>query len=93
MKYDDYNIIPIGDHCAISIALKELGLRTKSYPFDWVTHKKELHDTNIITRVLYQPLANRFVSDGAEAIDNFIKDINGVFANWTPRKQVELVKI
>jgi glycosyltransferase involved in cell wall biosynthesis len=25
--------------------------------------------------------------------NNFIKDINGVFANWTPRKQVELVKI
>ena len=28
-------IIPLGDHCAISIILKELNLREKSYPFDW----------------------------------------------------------
>ena len=26
-KYSDYNIIPIGDHCVISIILKELKLR------------------------------------------------------------------
>jgi hypothetical protein len=36
MKFD--NIIPLGDNCAISIILKELGLRTKSYPFDWILH-------------------------------------------------------
>lgn len=36
MKYD--NIIPLGDNCAISIILKELGLRKKSYPFDWISH-------------------------------------------------------
>ena len=28
-KYSDYNIIPIGDHCSISIILKELNLRQK----------------------------------------------------------------
>ena len=34
-QYD--HIIPIGDHCAISIALKELGIRKTSYPFDWTS--------------------------------------------------------
>ena len=34
---EEYNIIPLGDHCAISILLEELNLRTKSYPFDWVS--------------------------------------------------------
>ncbi len=41
------NIIPLGDHCTISIALNELNLRTCSYPFDWTTHQDQLHDTNI----------------------------------------------
>jgi len=36
MKYT--NIIPLGDNCAISIILKELNLRKKSYPFDWSSH-------------------------------------------------------
>jgi len=47
-KYSDYNIIPIGDHCAISMILSELTLRNKSYPFDWVSNKEQLHDTNIL---------------------------------------------
>ena len=50
-KYSDYNIIPIGDHCAISIILKELNLRTKSYPFDWVTNQDQLYNTNIIYNI------------------------------------------
>lgn len=47
-KYSDYNIIPIGDHCSISMILKELNLRKISYPFDWVSNIEPLHDTNII---------------------------------------------
>ena len=46
-KYLNYNIIPIGDHCAISIILKKLNLRQKSYPFDWVSKIDNLYDTNI----------------------------------------------
>ena len=30
------NIIPLGDHCAISMILKDLGKRTTAYPFDWI---------------------------------------------------------
>jgi hypothetical protein len=52
VKYKDYNIIPIGDHCAISIILNELNLRKQSYPFDWVSKIDELHDTNIIYNIL-----------------------------------------
>jgi hypothetical protein len=44
----EYNIIPIGDHCAISIILKDLNLRKYSYPFDWITKVDQLYDTNII---------------------------------------------
>lgn len=43
-------IIPLGDHCAISMILKELNLREKSYPFDWVT-KTTLTDTNIMYNI------------------------------------------
>jgi len=50
-KYSDYNIIPIGDHCAISIILSQLNLRTKSYPFDWVTNIEQVYDTNIIYNI------------------------------------------
>jgi len=50
-KYSDYNIIPIGDHCIISIILKELNLRKQSYPFDWVTNIEQLYDTNIIYNI------------------------------------------
>ena len=46
--YSDYNIIPIGDHCAIPMLLKELNLRKQSYPFDWVSNIEQVHDTNII---------------------------------------------
>ena len=47
----DYNIIPIGDHCAISIILKDLNLRKYSYPFDWITKVDHLYDTNIIYNI------------------------------------------
>jgi len=50
-KYSDYNIIPIGDHCVISIILSELNLRKHSYPFDWVTHTNQLYDSNIMYNV------------------------------------------
>lgn len=50
-KYSDYNIVPIGDHCAIPIILKELNLREHSYPFDWITKVDQLYDTNIIYNV------------------------------------------
>jgi hypothetical protein len=48
---NNYNIIPIGDHCAVSMILKELGLRNKSYPFDWNVHVNSLYSTNIISNI------------------------------------------
>jgi hypothetical protein len=50
-KYADYNIIHIGDHCAIPYILKEINLRLKSYPFDWVTKIDHLYDTNIMYNI------------------------------------------
>lgn len=34
-----------------------------------------LQDARLVKRVLYQPIADRFVSDGAEAIGRFIKEL------------------
>jgi hypothetical protein len=31
------NVIPLGDNCAISMILKEINKRSKSYPFDWIS--------------------------------------------------------
>ena len=50
--YSGYNIIPIGDHCAVAYILNDLNLRYKSYPFDWVTNTESLYDTNMI-QILY----------------------------------------
>jgi hypothetical protein len=41
------NIIPLGDHCAVSMILQNLNLRNKSYPFDWCVHKNETSESNI----------------------------------------------
>jgi len=49
-KYSDYNIISIGDHCAVPDILRQLNLRKQSYPFDWVTNKF-YYDTNIIYNI------------------------------------------
>ncbi len=45
------NIIPIGDHCAIAMALEVIDVRRCSYPFDWITTKEPLHDTNIMYNI------------------------------------------
>ncbi len=55
-KYSDYNIIPIGDHCAISIILKELNLRKQSYPFVWVTKLDHLYI--LILFIIFNLLVN-----------------------------------
>ena len=45
---EDYNIIPLGDHCAISMILKDLNIRKSSYPFDWIVHTEQIYNTNIL---------------------------------------------
>jgi hypothetical protein len=76
-KYSDYNIIPIGDHCVISIILKELNVRKQSYPFDWVSKIDPLHDTNIVYNV-------EIISElkSTDNIDNIVtKYIGNAFDN------------
>lgn len=71
-QYSDYNIIPLGDHCATSILLKELNLRCKSYPFDWVTKMDHLHDTNIMYNI---QLINDLTS--SDNVDDVVKSYMG----------------
>lgn len=42
-----YNLISIGDHCAVPEILRKLELRTCSYPFDWIAKSGLIHNTNI----------------------------------------------
>ena len=43
-----HNIISLGDHCCIPEILNDLGLRNKSYPFDWIANKSLIYDTNLV---------------------------------------------
>ena len=43
----EYNLIPLGDHCAISEILRDLNLRKCSYPFDWVAKPGLISNTNL----------------------------------------------
>jgi len=43
----EYNLIPLGDHCAISEILRDLELRKCSYPFDWVAKPGLIYNTNL----------------------------------------------
>ena len=85
INFSDYNIISIGDHCAIPMILKELNLRKKSYPFDWVTNKDQLYDTNIIYNIeiihelkscdnidtiVHKYIGNAFENDKTNTINN-----------------------
>jgi hypothetical protein len=56
-------IIPIGDHCAAAICLRELGLRSAAFPFDWIVtaHANKLEHSNFswiahtILQLLHSP--------------------------------------
>jgi hypothetical protein len=88
-QYSDYNIIPIGDHCAISIILKDLNLRKCSYPFDWITKVDHLYDTNIISNI---SIINELsITDNVdEIVKKYIGDAfennktNSLTNNWFP---------
>jgi len=65
MNINDYHIIPIGDHCAVSMCLKQLSIRKYSYPFDWTSTIDELYKTNILFNL---HLINKLNSNNIEEI-------------------------
>lgn len=89
-KYSNYNIIPIGDHCAISMILNDLNLRTQSYPFDWVTNAEQVYDTNIMYNIKIiselkssnnvDDIVNKYIGDAFHN-NNKINSINNI---WFP---------
>ena len=85
-KYSDYNIIPIGDHCAISIILKELHLRNKSYPFDWVDILNPLYATNIIYNI--EIINELMTENNVDNIDNIVKKYVGNAPNDINRTNI-----
>ena len=97
-KYSDYNIIPIGDHCVISIILSELNLRKYSYPFDWVSNIEQLYDTNIIYNIQIinelrisaniDEIVKKYIGN---AFDN--NKINSVNNIWFPHDNENIIEI
>ena len=73
-------IIPIGDHCAPSVLLKELGLRQASYPFDWVTFGEQLYMTNVSYNL---SLIQRLFAD--ESLDSIVSEYLGSALTSTDR--------
>ena len=72
----EYNIIPIGDHCAGAIILKELDIRKCSYPFDWVTMNYPDKNTN------FHYIINVLWNLKTENIETITKDfIGNTFTN------------
>lgn len=65
-------IIPFGDHCATAIALKEIGKRQKSFPYDWCVHKEQMYKTNIYT--LIENTINLFNNDLDTIVNGFLGD-------------------
>lgn len=73
MSIEYSNIISLGDHCVNRILLNELKKTTKSYPFDWVVHNNQLHDSNVTQSIdiLENLLNNNNVDD---IVKNYIGD-------------------
>ena len=69
-----YNCIPIGDHCVVAEALKEVGLRTASYPFDWVSY----HSSNVVqqTNINYNMGLIKELMDTSD-VQNIVKSYIG----------------
>ncbi len=94
------NIIPIGDHCVVSILLKELGLRLCSYPFDWVTFKDQLTHSNmfyncgLIEKIkkgeTIDQIVNEFINDALDNDNNTY--INNKTTMWFPHDTKESKK-
>jgi hypothetical protein len=85
---DEYNIIPIGDHCAISVTLNDLGKRQCSYPFDWITKKEQINDTNIIYNVNIiselrsdntKDIVQKYIGDAFNNVEKLNTDNNIIF--------------
>lgn len=99
-KYSDYNIIPIGDHCVVSIILQELNLRKQSYPFDWVSKIEQVYDTNIIYNI--QIITELKSSDNVDdivkkyignAFDNDNEKTNSINSIWFPHDNGNITDI
>jgi hypothetical protein len=98
LKMAATNIIPIGDHCAAAILLKDLGLRNASYPFDWVVCHEQVKDTNIFLNIQYiralnstnaRQIACEFVGDADRSQERVNSKNNIWFPHDEPQTMIE----
>jgi hypothetical protein len=88
-----FNIIPLGDHCAIGSILQELKMRDKSFPFDWTAHYDSLNNSSIYTNIeIINKLEN--IENIDEIIDYYLGNafennlINSKTQLWFPHDAV-----
>lgn len=76
------NVIPLGDNCAISMILKEINKRNKSYPFDWISSvgpTPEYSSINITIKLLIELLKTHDPNHICQKLlGNSICDFNNV---------------
>jgi hypothetical protein len=78
VSLNNYIFIPMGDHCASALLLRELGLRQRSYPFDWIVHVDEFSGSCI---PVILSLVDCLVSKG---------DIDYLLRHFLPKPGVKL---
>lgn len=74
---NSYNLISLGDHCAIPIVLKELNLKKHTYPFDWISLYEQLNDSNIMINfnIMKELLSNSDIE--TNILDNIVNKYIG----------------
>ena len=86
----EYNLIPLGDHCAISEILRELELRKCSYPFDWIAKPGLIYNTNLPENIdlLMELMATNNVKQIVQKfVGNALKSPNRISGEkWFPHE-------
>lgn len=70
INLDEYNLISLGENCTIPLILKDLELRKKSFPFDWIVCRYQQQLTNVFLNIclLQNLLITRNPTDCADKL-------------------------
>lgn len=69
-----YKVISFGHRCSSAIILKRLGLKTESYPFDWLVSKLDVIKDCIETRFAHFLNENHYITKHTRTV-NIVDDI------------------
>lgn len=70
------NFIPLGDHCAPSIVLKNLGVRKSSYPFDWIMTAEEVSESCLFSNISF---FKKLIEGKGKNVEEIVRSFMGTF--------------